>query len=150
MRISEAEAYMQIALEEAHNALSSGEIAVGALIVKDGRIISRAHNLVESAHDATRHAELIAIEQACKTLGSWRLNGCSLIVTLEPCAMCTGAILNSRIDEVIFGAYDQRAGACFSAVDLASGTLGGSFRVVGGVLEKECRTLLTETFKERR
>ena len=107
---------MRTALDEAIAARDAGEVPIGALVVKDGVIVSKAHNLVESLKDATAHAELIALREACAALKERRLEGCTLYSTLEPCAMCTGAIINSRVERVVFGAYDERFGCCGSAM----------------------------------
>ena len=112
------EELMQTALDEAIIAASLGEVPVGAVVAKDGEIIARAHNLRESGKNATYHAELMAIDAACKALGGWRLGQCELFVTLEPCPMCSGAIINSRIKRVVYGAADVKAGCCGSVTDL--------------------------------
>ena len=143
--------FMNIALELAKIAEKSGEVPVGAVIVdKKGEIISKAHNLRETQKNAVAHAELIAIENACKSLGGWRLGDCTLYVTLEPCPMCAGAIVNSRIKRVVFGSYDMQAGCCGSVVNFNAYPFNHSFEIVGGVMEKECRELLTEFFNTKR
>lgn len=106
------EKFIELALEEAQKAYDMGEVPVGAVIVKDGKLIGRGHNLVETLKDPTAHAEIFAIKEACKNLGAWRLTGCDLYVTLEPCAMCAGAIVQARLDRVIFAARDHRKGCC--------------------------------------
>jgi len=142
---------MRLALKEAHKALAIDEVPVGALIVKDGIIISRAHNRRETSQVATAHAELLAIEKACKKLNSWRLEGCLLYVTLEPCAMCTGASLLSRVDGIVFGAYDPKGGCMGTVTDLTTlKAFNHQPWVLGGVLEKECAQLLTDFFKNKR
>ena len=123
---------------------------VGAVIVKDGKVIAKAHNLIEKNQDATAHAELLAIKKASKKLKSWRLDGCSIFVTLEPCPMCAGALVNSRIDRVVFGAYDMQAGCCGSVVNFNAYPFNHTFDVTGGILERECREMLTEFFKKKR
>ena len=143
--------FMNIALELAKIAEKSGEVPVGAVIVdKKGEIISKAHNLRETQKNALAHAELIAIEDACKAFGGWRLSDCTLYVTLEPCPMCTGAIVNSRIKRVVFGAYDMQAGCCGSVVNFNAYPFNHSFEIVGGIMENECRELLTGFFNKKR
>lgn len=137
---------MRTALDEALAARDAGEVPIGALVVKDGVIVSKAHNLVESLKDATAHAELIALREACAVLNERRLEGCTLYSTLEPCAMCTGAIINSRVERVVFGAYDERFGCCGSAMSLGYGCLGRRVLIVGGVLEEECTEILQAFF----
>lgn len=143
--------FMQAALELAHKAADIGEIPVGALIVApNGDIIAKAYNLRETEKSATAHAEILAIEQACAYLGGWRLQGCTLYVTLEPCPMCAGALVNSRIDRVVFGAYDMQAGCCGSVVNFNAYPFNHAFEITGGLLEEECRNVLTEFFKVKR
>ena len=142
---------MQEALSLAKEASLIGEIPVGALIVdKDSQIIARAYNLREIEKNATAHAEILAINKACEARGGWRLSGCTLYVTLEPCPMCAGAIVNSRIDRVVFGAYDMQAGCCGSVVNFNAYPFNHAFKIEGGVLEDECRDVLTEFFKQKR
>ena len=143
--------FMNIALELAKEAGERGEVPVGAIIVdKNGEIISKAYNLRETDKNAVAHAELIAIQDACKTLGGWRLSGCTLYVTLEPCPMCTGAIVNSRIERVVFGAYDMQAGCCGSVANFNAYPFNHAFDIVGGVMETECREVLTQFFNNKR
>ena len=143
--------FMKEALYLANEAARAGEIPVGAVVVNsEGEIISSAYNLRETDKKATAHAEILVIDQACKKMGGWRLNGCTLYVTLEPCPMCAGALINSRIDRVVFGAYDMQAGCCGSVVNFNAYPFNHSFEITGGVLEKECREVLTEFFKKRR
>ena len=142
--------YIKKALELAKKAAAMGEIPVGALVVRDGEIIGEGYNLREDRKSAISHAEVIAIEQACQKLGSWRLSGCTLYVTLEPCPMCTGAIINSRIDRVVFGAKDSAAGCCGSLIDLSSYPFNHSFKTDGGVCAEECLAVLKEFFEKRR
>ena len=144
------ESLMRLALEEAGAAFREGEVPVGALVVKNGRIVGRGFNRREGAKNALCHAELIAIDQACRTLGGWRLFGCDLYVTLEPCPMCAGAIINSRIDRVYFGAYDPKAGSCGSVVDLFSLPYNHFPQAVGGVLREECAAALSDFFRKLR
>ena len=141
--------FMAMALHEAQLAFEKGEVPVGAVIVKDGQVIARTHNLTESANTPLAHAELIAIHKATQALGDWRLSGCTLYVTLEPCPMCTGAILNSRLEEVVFGAYDEEMGCCGSRLDMSS-ALPRKTRMVGGVMEEECKGILARFFELRR
>lgn len=139
------------AIEEAKKALALGEIPVGAVIVKDGEIIARGHNLRETRKDPVCHAEIEALRRAAQALGDWRLNGCGLYVTLEPCAMCAGAILNARVGRVVFGAYDKDYGAAGGKIDLfASRSLGGKTAVFGGIMERECAGILNEFFQNAR
>lgn len=143
--------YMEQALIEAKRAERLGEVPVGAVIVNNGDIIARAHNLRETGKNATSHAELLAIDLACEKLGTWRLENCQLYVTLEPCPMCAGAIINSRIKAVYFGAYDSKAGACASVVDLLKeGLFNHSPEVYAGIMEDECQKILSEFFKNLR
>ena len=143
--------FMQVALDLANKAAEQGEIPVGAVIVApNGDIIAGAYNLRETEKNAVAHAEILAIEQACERLGGWRLCGCTLYVTLEPCPMCAGALVNSRIDRVVFGAYDMQAGCCGSVVNFNAYPFNHSFEIVGGVMETECREVLTEFFNKKR
>ena len=141
---------MKRAIELAEKARELDEVPVGALIVQRGEIIAEAYNTRETSKCATHHAEILAIEQACKRLGGWRLPECTLYVTLEPCPMCAGAIINSRIDRVVFGAYDRRAGAFGTLFDLNSYPLNHKTEVSAGVLEEECASILSEYFKKKR
>jgi tRNA(adenine34) deaminase len=139
------------ALAEAARAESEGEVPVGAVVVCDGRIVGSAHNQREQLRDPTAHAEMIAITQAASTLGSWRLTGCSLYVTLEPCPMCAGAILQARIPLVVYGATDPKAGAVGSLFHLlADERLNHQASVVGGILADRCAELLTRFFQRQR
>lgn len=138
--------FMKKALEEAKLALEKGEVPIGAVIVKNGEVIASAHNLRETEHSATAHAELLAIERACKVLGGWRLSGCELYVTLEPCPMCAGAIINSRIDRVIFGSKDEKAGACGSVMNLFAADFNHRPKLTVGVMEEECSQILKTFF----
>lgn len=144
------EYFMREAIAEAELAAKAGEVPIGAVIVQNGEIIARAHNERETKKDATRHAEIIAIERACAVLNGWRLIGCDLYVTLEPCAMCAGAVVNSRIVRVVYGAPDLRFGAFGSLLDLNSYALNHKPEVIGGVLADECLAPIREFFKERR
>lgn len=147
---AEDEEYMKEALRLARLAAEIDEVPVGAVCVKDGRIISSAGNTRETSKCATHHAEILAIEEACRVLGGWRLPGVTLYVTMEPCVMCAGAIVNARIPRVIYGAKDHRFGAFGSALDLVKIPLNHTPTVVGGVLEEECRELLSGYFKAKR
>jgi tRNA(adenine34) deaminase len=142
---------MRLALDEAEDAAEAGEVPVGAVIVRDSEVVARAGNASVSSSDATAHAELLAIQAASAVLGDQRLTGCTLYVTLEPCAMCAGAIVLSRVDRVVFGAWDDKAGMAGSVGDLLRGPkLNHRPEVKGGVLDAECGALLSEFFKERR
>ena len=142
---------MKEAIRRAKKAADLGETPVGAIIVKDGKIIASGYNRRETKKNALLHAELIAINRACRRLGGWRLIGCDMYVTLEPCPMCSGAIINSRIENLYFGAYDKKAGCCGSVADLfKEGMFNHNVNVRGGIMEKECAAILTEFFKNLR
>ena len=142
--------YMGLALQEAEKAARLGEVPIGAVIVRDGEVIARAHNLRETEKNALGHAELLAIDRACKALGGWRLTRCTLYVTLEPCTMCAGAIVNARLPRVVFGARDPRAGACGSVCSLCDMPLGHRPALTQGVREEECRAILSQFFQQLR
>jgi tRNA(adenine34) deaminase len=143
--------YMGEALKEAQKAFDKGEIPVGAVIVKDGRIISRGHNEKELKYDATLHAEITAIKKACRKLTSWRLNDCDMYVTLEPCAMCAGALIQSRIRALYIGTPDPKAGAVGSVIDiLAVEDFNHMIEVIYGVLQEECSAILKNFFRQLR
>lgn len=146
------EDYLHLALEQASLAEALGEVPIGAILVADGAIIASAHNRTVCDHDPTAHAEILALRAGGLVLGNHRMGGASLYVTLEPCIMCTGALIQARIDRLVFGAYDSRIGACGSAFDLARHRrLNHHIREIrGGVLEDECRTQLQRFFRERR
>lgn len=145
------EIFMKKALLEAFKALKKDEVPIGCVIVKDGAVIARAHNLRETKKKATAHAEILAIEKACKKLGDWRLDGCELYVTLEPCIMCAGAILNARIKKVYFGAREPKGGAVESRFQLLDkGALNWTTDFEGGVLDEDCALLITEFFRKKR
>ena len=151
MQISEIdEKYIRMAMDEAHRAEEIDEVPVGAVAVRDGVVIATAYNTRESSKCATHHAEILAIERACAALGGWRLPGVTLYVTMEPCAMCAGAIVNARIPRVVFGAYDLRFGAFGSKIDLCEVGLNHKPEVVGGVLEEENRSILSSYFRRKR
>ena len=142
---------MAEALELARRAATRGEVPVGAIVVCDGDVIGRGGNAPIAANDPTAHAEIAALREAGAALGNYRLRGCEIYVTLEPCAMCAGAIMHARLSRLVFGAYDPKTGACGSVVDLfADPRLNHHTRVVGGVAEKACASLLTEFFAARR
>ena len=143
-------AYMLEAMSLAKLAEEIDEVPVGALIVRDGRVIARAYNTRETSKCATHHAEILAIEEACRTLGGWRLPGCTLYVTMEPCAMCAGAIINARIPRVVYGAPDLRFGAFGSLINLAEVPLNHKPELVGGVLKDENVDILRSYFKKKR
>ena len=145
-----SEIYMSEAISEARLAEEIDEVPVGAVIVKDGKIIARAHNRRETNKCATSHAEILAIEEACRALEGWRLPGAVMYVTLEPCAMCAGAIINARIEKVVYGASDIRFGAFGSLINLAELPLNHRPELVGGVLQMECKNILSEYFKRKR
>ena len=141
------EKFMKEALKEAQKAYKKLEVPVGAIIVKDGKIVARAHNLKETKNDTTKHAEILAIEKASKKLGNWRLIDCEMYVTLEPCPMCAGAIVNSRIKKVNIGAMDEKTGACGSKLNLLQDfNFDTKVDMESGILENECRELLQKFF----
>lgn len=147
----EHENYMRLALELAKAAFDEGEIPVGCVICdENGVVIGRGQNTREKTRSALGHAELAAIDEACRTKNDWRLDGCTLYVTLEPCPMCTGAIINARIPRVVFGAREQNLGSCGSVIDLFSERYGHHPAVYSGVLEKDCTTIMTDFFKKIR
>lgn len=143
--------FMKEALKEASKSYQKEEIPVGAVIVKDNKIIAKAHNLKETKHDCTNHAEILAIKKACKKLNSWRLTGCTMYVTLEPCSMCTGALILSRIDKVVIGTMDEKTGACGSVLNLSKDyKFNHVLDIETGILENECKTMIQQFFKELR
>ena len=142
--------YMQRAYELACQAGVLGEIPVGAVIVKDGEIIAEGKNCREQEKSVLGHAEIQAINAACKALGTWRLDGCEMFVTLEPCPMCAGAIINARISKLTYGAFDKSMGACDSVTNMFSFDFGQKTEVWAGIDEKQCSELLTEFFKKIR
>ena len=146
------EEYMRMALEEAKAAEGAGEVPIGAVVVDEkGDVVARAHNLRETLNSPTAHAEHIAIEEASKKLGAWRLTGCTVYVTLEPCVMCAGLMHQARISRCVFGAYDKKAGALKTLYEVGSDTrLNHNFDVTDGILEQECASLLTNFFKKKR
>ena len=145
------EHFMRIALEEAQQALQEEEVPVGAAIVHDGRLIARAHNQRERLRDPTAHAEMIAITQAAESLCSWRLDGCTLYVTLEPCPMCAGAIVQARVPTVVYGAADPKAGAVDSLYRMLSDPrLNHRVETISGVLAAPCGEILSRFFQQQR
>ena len=143
---------MKMALKEAQKSLDSGDVPIGCVIVnEDGRVIARAHNEREKTGLPTAHAEILAINKAGKRLKRWNLTGCTLYVTLEPCVMCAGALVNSRMTKVVFGAYDKRFGCCGTVCNLASDQrFNHRCEVVGGVMEEQCVAPIKEFFKQIR
>jgi tRNA(adenine34) deaminase len=144
--------WMTVAIDEARAALGSGDVPVGAVVVgPDGEVVGRGHNARERDHDPTAHAEVVALRAASVRLGRWRLDDCTLVVTLEPCVMCAGATVLARVPRLVLGAWDPKAGACGSQWDVVRDRrLNHRVEVVGGVLEDECGALLREFFEERR
>ncbi|RJG06174.1 tRNA adenosine(34) deaminase TadA [Noviherbaspirillum cavernae] len=143
--------YMQQAISQAHNAWALGEVPVGAVLVKDGQVIATGFNQPIGTHDPTAHAEIMALRAAADILGNYRLPGCELYVTLEPCAMCAGAMMHARLARVVFGAADPKTGACGSVLNLfEQEKLNHHTEVTGGTLADECSALLKEFFVERR
>lgn len=143
--------FMKEALKEAQKAYDKLEVPVGAVIVKDGKIIARAHNLKETKYDTTNHAEIIAIQKASRKLKSWRLLDCEMYVTLEPCSMCAGALINARIKKVYIGANDEKTGAAGSVLDLFEDYIfNHKVEVEKGVLKEECESILKNFFKNLR
>ena len=143
--------YMQLALEQAQLAFDLGEVPIGAVLVMDGEVIARAHNRRETWHDATAHAELMVIQEACKTLGRWRLSGATLYVTIEPCTMCAGAMVLARVDRVVYGSPDPKAGAAESLFNVVDNqALNHRLQVTAGVMEEECRDIMKAFFRQRR
>ncbi|MCD8145580.1 MAG: nucleoside deaminase [Oscillospiraceae bacterium] len=146
----EREFYMRAALEEAQKAALHGDVPVGCVIVKNGQIIGRGHNRREDLGDASAHAELEAIRNACNALGTWRLQGADLYVTLEPCPMCAGGIINARIRALCYGAREKKMGCCGSVLNLFEERFNHHPRIYGGVLAEECGALLREFFQGKR
>ena len=142
--------YMTLALENAKKALGEGEVPVGAVIVCENKVIAQGYNKRETKRSALSHAEIEAIDEACRVLSSWRLSGCTMYVTLEPCPMCTGAIINAKLDRVVFGAYDEKAGCMGSLTNLTALPFNHCPSIVGGYMEKEAQALLTDFFEDLR
>ena len=142
---------MAVALEEARRAMEAGEVPVGAVMVYGGEVIAQAHNRREGFQDPTAHAEMLALREAARKLGRWRLTGATMYVTLEPCAMCAGAMVLARLDRLVYGCDDPKAGACGSIFDIIREPgLNHRVEVVSGVFEKESQSLLKDFFKDRR
>lgn len=145
------EKYMRIALKEAQNAVILDEVPVGAVIVKDGKILAKSHNLREKSNDPTSHAEINAIRKACKKLNSWRLEGATIYVTIEPCSMCAGTLLQCRISRIVYGASDPKGGAIESSLELFNAkNINHHPEILGGVLKEECSQLISSYFKSKR
>ncbi|MFV0497229.1 MAG: nucleoside deaminase [Candidatus Fimivivens sp.] len=141
---------MARAIDEAKKAAQIGEVPIGAVITQNGHVIAAGHNMRETGRHALAHAEIMALDAACKSLGGWRLPNCTLYVTLEPCPMCAGAIINARITRVVFGAYDAKAGSFGSLVDLSKIAYNHTPQLCGGVMETACATLLRDFFRNLR
>lgn len=145
------ERYMQVAIEQARIAEENGDVPIGAVIVCENRIIGKAYNQREQLRDPTAHAEIIALTQAAAALGNWHLNGCTIYVTLEPCPMCAGALVLSRMDRLVYGCDDPKAGACKSLYNIVQdGRLNHRLEVTSGVLAEQCSKLLQDFFQRRR
>lgn len=144
------EKFMRAAVENAQKAAQLGEVPVGAVIVKGDKIIAHGYNRRETKKNALSHAETEAINAACESLGSWRLDGCTMYVTLEPCPMCTGAIMTARIDRVVFGAYDEKGGAMGGVCNLCEMPFMNKPQIIGGFMEKECAKVLSGFFETLR
>jgi len=142
--------FIQESLKEAKISLLLNEVPVGAIIVKDNKIIARGHNLRETLQDATAHAEILAIKKACEVIGSWRLTGCDMYVTLEPCPMCAGAILQSRINKLYIGMFDPSVGACGSVINLIQNDDLNHWTEINWLYNEECGNILTNFFKAKR
>lgn len=143
----EKEIFMKEALKEAKKAYKKEEIPVGAIIVKDGKIIARAHNLKETKNSSISHAEILAIEKACKKINAWRLEECEMYITLEPCMMCMGAIINSRIKKIYIGTLDPKTGACRSVINIDNYKFNHVVEIETGILKEECEYILKDFFK---
>ncbi len=142
--------FMRYALKEAQKAFNLNEVPVGAVIVKDNKIISSGHNLRESTNNSLAHAEIIAINKACEVLSTWRLSECDLYVTLEPCPMCMGAAMNSRIKTIIYGANDTKYGSFMSAIEILSYNYNHKPNIINGILDIECSSIMKDFFKKLR
>lgn len=145
------EKFMSEALKEAKKAYEEGEVPIGAVIVKDGQIIARGHNKVGQLKDPTAHAEIVALREAARVIGGWRLMGCDLYVTIEPCAMCAGAMVLSRIDKVYIGTMDPKAGACGSVMNvIQEERLNHYIEMETGIMQEECQSIIRNFFREKR
>ena len=145
------EKFMLLAIKEAEKSAALDEVPVGAIIVKDNKVISRGHNLREKSNDPTSHAEINAIRKACKKLGSWRLEDCTIYVTIEPCSMCTGTLLWTRIKRIVYGAPDLKGGALASSFNLFEvKNINHHPEITGGILKEECGKMMSKFFKEKR
>lgn len=142
--------FMKVALEEAYKARDKDEVPVGAVVVKNGKIIGRGHNLRESLKNSLAHAEVVAINEACRSIGDWRLNGCELYVTLEPCIMCAGAIIQSRISRIYIGTFDQNVGACGTIINLMDLKGFNHYVDVKWTYDERCSEILKEFFRNKR
>ena len=143
--------FMQIAIKEALKAKDEDEVPIGAVIVQDGKVLSKAHNIMERTQSATAHAEVLAIQKACKKLKSWRLDDAEMYVTIEPCAMCAGAIANARIKKVYFGAYEKKSGCAVSKFSVLSDSgLNHKVEFKGGIEEEICANIIKNYFKDKR
>lgn len=143
--------YMGLALEEARKAYDIGEVPIGAILVIDHEVVAKGHNMRETWHDATAHAEVIVIREACQKLGRWRLSGATLYVTIEPCPMCAGALVMSRVDRVVYGSADYKAGAVESIFNVVQNSaLNHSLAVTAGVRAEECAGIMKDFFRQRR
>ena len=150
MMLEEDNRYMSLALELAAQAAADGEVPVGAVVARDGQVVGTGRNRRELGRHALAHAEIEAIDEACRTLGGWRLSGCTLYVTLEPCPMCAGAIINARLDRVVQGTADPKAGSCGSLVDLFALPYNHRPQHTTGVLEEPCKDMLQSFFRRLR
>ena len=151
MKTNIDEKFMKAALKEAEKAEKKGEVPIGCVIVKDGKIFARAHNLRQTKRIPTAHAEILAIEKACKKIGDWRLDGADMYVTLEPCSMCAGAMVLARISRLVIGTEDPKTGACGSLYNIASDErLNHRIEISAGVLRDECAALLKRFFRQKR
>jgi len=150
MNINNDLKFMQIAYRQAEKAVRLDEVPVGCVIVKDGKVISKGLNLKEKRKNPTLHAEVVAINRACRKLKRWRLSDCDIYVTLEPCTMCMGAIISARFNRLVFGAHDPKAGACGSVYDINEGKLNHTLIVESGIMSDECSMVLKDYFKNKR
>jgi len=145
------EDYMRTAVEEARTAAGKGEVPVGAVVVRGGQVLAKAHNLRETMSDPTAHAEILALRKAAERRGTWRLEGATVYCTLEPCAMCAGALVNARVERLVFGPTDEKSGACGTVVDLLNQpAFNHRVEACGGVLEDEALQVLQEFFRQKR